>query len=929
MFTRVKEAVATAVQGYKDNRANGRSDQFQRNLSEKSRTAAYASDTSSSVFRDNLNVLASVDLNSKSLSSVELDKLEKTLKPVIESLSSLDVEKADDLQLFKNNPKAIQNLVLIASEYPMNPAVKNQASKLLAAIMRNSLSPSAFLSNADKGNLEAFLKIIEASDKTQKYFAAVDFLSSLNGQRGELTENLGKFYSTLQEGLDAGLGKIISKPLQERLIAQEISVILNDPMKFIDQLKQSSTGVNTGENQLSHKILDLAASSFGEAAGSALDPKWHELFKNVISAKTDTQVKLAVDEVSKQMLNTVGLEYDFKTNTFTFKALAGHYSKVQNVENLLSLVKVNLDLHPNNNRSLPSRPENQIYLGASSDPSIDDAMKKILVNEIYTNSEKNTLVWSNIDKVLDCIHGQDLDEMIYVLAAKADASGLRQFNRDLCLNVLDTTNPLAPDNIALIFNTQRGMVSGTLGSLTDSQKRDFLLQASPQNLATAEQKALLEAEDASGGKFFNKAFSNIKGKLPEMLHNFPVNHSVEERLETHLALQKRTLEQEQKDFNKNFVALSGVLNKLSIPMLQADGQIINSLGFGGILKQRLSDLYDGEMVFTKILEDLGENDFEINTVAKSSSKTAQTLQLQQLVSSLQARRDTLNADHNEDAMYFNFAYSAISDNRLEYERISSHNIYAAELLKKHQDSIPDMKRKFHAILNTQDPSNTCVRRLKAYLEADQNSLLFTQILENKQELVTLGIYSDLERLVIEKVKLEQDLDLLFFKTMAAEREHKLSTGTKSENIDLTNLMPSHGFDMEKYPLLKDSSIFKDQNALNSLIEAKEKKSQVVNDLIDVTVKSFSQDDSTLSNKKANVLAERFTDMLGVVKDSLFNEPNDRAAHNFRVNLEEYHSANINNTVLDQAPALAQRFLIQIMRFIENLLVDPQLAVTNS
>lgn len=925
MFTRAKEAVTTAVEGYKANRANRRSEEFQRNLSEKSRTAAYASDTSSSVFRDNLNVLASIDLNSKSLSSVEL---EKTLKPVMESLSSLNVEKTDDLQLFKNNPKAIQNLVLLASEYGDNPEIKDSSSKLLAAIIRNSLSPSAFLSNADKGNLEEFLKIIEASNKVEKYSAAVDFLSSLNGQRGGLTENLGKFYSALEKGLDAGLGKTISEPLQRGLIAKEISVILNDPMNFIETLKQSSTGVNTGENQLSHKILDLAASSFGEAAGSALDPKWHELFKNVISAKTDTQVKLAVDEVSKQMLNTVGLEYDCKTNTFTFKALAGHYSKVQNVENLLSLVKVNLDLHPNNNRSLPSRPENQIYLGDSSDSSIDDAMKKILVNEIYTNPEKNTLVWSNVDKVLDRINGHDLDEMIYVLAAKADASGLRSFHAGLNLNILDMMNPLVPDNIALIFNTQRGMVHGTLESLDDNQKRAFLVQAFAKIQDSREKDALLDAQNMSGVKVFDQAFSNIKGRLSEVLHNFPVNHSVEERLETYLALQKRTLEQEQKDFNKNFVAVSDVLNKLSMPIVQENGQIINSPGFGGILKQRLSDLYDGEMVFTKIVEDLGKNDFEINAKNESPSKTIQTLQLQQLVSSLQARQDNRDADHNKDSMYSIFADYAISDNRLEYERISSHNIYAAELLK-HQDSIPDTKREFQAILNTQDPSNTCVRKLKACLEADQNSLLFKHILENKQELVTLGIYSDLERLVIKKVKLEQDLDLLFFKTMAAEREHKLSTGTKSENIDLTNLMPSHGFDMEKYPLLKDSSIFKDQNALNSLIEAKEKKSKVVNNLIDVTVKSFSQDDSTLSNKKANVLAERFTEMLGVVKDSLFNEPNDRAAHNFKVNLQEYHSANINNTVLDQAPALAQRFLIQIMRFIENLLVAPQLAVTNS
>ncbi|MBU6196275.1 MAG: hypothetical protein KGO93_01750 [Cyanobacteria bacterium REEB446] len=903
MFTRAKEAVITAVQGYKDNRANRRSEQFQRNLSEKSRTADYANDTSSSVFRDNLNILASIDLNSTSLSSVEL---EKTLKPVMESLSSLCVEKTDDLQLFKNNPKAIQNLVLLASEYDSDPEMKDQSSKLLAAVMRNSLSPSAFSSNADKGNLEKFLKVIEASDKVEKYSAAVDFLTSLNGQRGGLTENLGKFYSTLEKGLDAGLGAVLSEPLQKGLIAKEISTILNDPMNFIEILKQSSTGVNTGENQLSHKILDLAASSFGEAAGSVLDPKWQELFKNVISAKTDTQVKLAVDELSKQMLNTV-------------KALSAHDSKVQNVENLLSLVKVNLDLHPNN----------QIYLGDSSDSSIDDAMKKILVNE-YTNSEKDTLVWSNVDKVLDCIHGQDLDEMIYVLAAKADASGLRSFHTSLNLNILDTMNPLAPDNIALTFNTPRGMVHNTLDSLNDSQKRAFLVQAFAENnqVTTNERDALLNAQNMSGVKVFDQAFSNIQGRLSEVLHSFPVNHSIEERLETYLALQKRTLEQEQKDFNKNFVALSEVLNKLSMPMVQENGQIINSSGFGGILKQRLSGLYDGEMVFTKILEGLGENDFEINTVAKSSSKTAQTLQLQQLVSSLEARRDNRDHDHNEDSMYFDLADCAMFDNRLEYERIASHNIYAAELLK-HQDSIPDMKREFQAVLNTQDPRNACVRRLKAYLEADQNSLLFTQILENKQELVKLGIYSDLERLVIKKVKLEQDLDLLFFKTMAAEREHRLSTGTKSEDIDLTNLMPSHGFDMEKYPLLKDSSIFKDQNALNSLIEAKEKKSKVMNDLISTTVKSFSQDDSTLSNKKANVLAERFTEMLGVVKDSLFNEPNDRAAHNFKVNLQEYHSANINNTVLDQAPALAQRFLIQIMRFIENLLVDPQLAVTNS
>ena len=895
MFTRVEEAVTTAVKGYKTNGADRRSQEFQRNLSAKSRTADYVSDTSSSVFRDNLNILASIDLNSKALSSVEL---EKTLKPVMESLSSLNVERTDDLQLFKDNPKAIQNLVLLASEYGDNPEIKDSSSKLLATIMRNSLSPSVFSSNADKGNLEKFLKVIEASDKVEKYSAAVDFLSSLNGQRGGLTENLGKFYSTLEKGLDAGLGAVLSEPLQKGLIAKEISTILNDPMNFIETLKQSSTGVNTAENQLSHQILDLAASSFGEAAGSALDPKWHELFKNVISAKTDTQVKLAVGKIGEQMLETVN-------------ALSHHDSEVQSAANLLSLVKVNLGLYPNDS-SLSSRPENQIYLGDSSDSSIDYAMKKVLVNEIYSDSEKNTLVWSNIDKVLDRINGPDLDQMIYVLAAKADASGLRSFSAGLSLNVSNTTNPLAPDNITLTFNTPMGMVSDTLDSLSDSQKRAFLVQAFAENnqVTTDERDALLDAQNMSG-----------------VLNNFPVNHSVEQRLETYLALQKRTLEQEQEDFNKNFVAVSEVLNKLSMPMLQESGQIVNSSGFGGILKQRLSDLYDGEMVFTKILESLGENDFEINTVAKSSSKTAQTLQLQQLVSSLQARQDILNGDHNKDSMYFKFADCAIFDNRLEYERISSHNIYAAELLK-HKDSIPDTKRELQAILNTQDSSNPCVQELNRYLVADQNSLLFKQILENKQELKTLGIYSDLERLVIKKVKLEQDLDLLFFKTMAAERVHRLSTGTKSGDIDLTNLMPSHGFDMEKYPLLKDSSIFKDQNALNSLIEAKEEKSQVINNLIDVTVKSFSQDDSTLLNKNANALAERFTEMLGVVKDSLFNEPNDRAAHNFKVNLKEYHFANINNTVLDQAPALAQRFLIQIMRFIENLLVDPQLAIAN-
>lgn len=895
MFTKVRKVVTTAVKGYGANGANGIS-LFKRNLSEKSRTAAYASDTSSSVFRDNLNILASIDLNSKALSSVEL---EKTLKPVMESLSSLNVEKTDDLQLFKNNPKAIQNLVLLASEYGDNPEIKDSSSKLLATIMRNSLSSSVFSSNADKGNLEKFLKVIEASDKVEKYSAAVDFLSSLNGQRGGLTENLGKFYSTLEKGLDAGLGAVLSEPLQKGLIAKEISTILNDPMNFIETLKQSSTGVNTAENQLSHQILDLAASSFGEAAGSALDPKWHELFKNVISAKTDTQVKLAVGKIGEQMLETVN-------------ALSHHDSEVQSAANLLSLVKVNLGLYPNDS-SLSSRPENQIYLGDSSDSSIDYAMKKVLVNEIYSDSEKNTLVWSNIDKVLDRINGPDLDQMIYVLAAKADASGLRSFSAGLSLNVSNTTNPLAPDNITLTFNTPMGMVSDTLDSLSDSQKRAFLVQAFAENnqVTTDERDALLDAQNMSG-----------------VLNNFPVNHSVEQRLETYLALQKRTLEQEQEDFNKNFVAVSEILNKLSMPMLQENGQIVNSSGFGGILKQRLSDLYDGEMVFTKIVEDLGENDFEINTVAKSSSKTAQTLQLQQLVSSLQARQDTQNGDHNEDSMYFNVALTAIRDNTAEYERISSHNTYAAELLQKYNTSIPETRKEFQDLLNAQDPSNTCVQELNRYLVADQNSLLFKQILENKQELKTLGIYSDLERLVIKKVKLEQDLDLLFFKTMAAERVHRLSTGTKSGDIDLTNLMPSHGFDMEKYPLLKDSSIFKDQNALNSLIEAKEEKSQVINNLIDVTVKSFIQDDSTLSSKKANALAERFTEMLGVVKDSLFNEPNDRAAHNFKVNLEKYHSANINNTVLDPAPALAQRFLIQIMRFIENLLVDPQLAVAN-
>ena len=81
MFTRVKEAVTTAVKGYKTNGADRLSQEFQRNLSEKSRTAAYASDTSSSVFRDNLNILDSIDLNSKALSSVEL---EKTINPVME-----------------------------------------------------------------------------------------------------------------------------------------------------------------------------------------------------------------------------------------------------------------------------------------------------------------------------------------------------------------------------------------------------------------------------------------------------------------------------------------------------------------------------------------------------------------------------------------------------------------------------------------------------------------------------------------------------------------------------------------------------------------------------------------------------------------------------------------------------------------------------
>ncbi len=895
MFTKVRKVVTTAVRGYGANGANGIS-LFKRNLSEKSRTAAYASDTSSSVFRDNLNILASIDLNSKALSSVEL---EKTLKPVMESLSSLNVEKTDDLQLFKNNPKAIQNLVLLASEYGDNPEIKDSSSKLLATIMRNSLSPSVFSSNADKGNLEKFLKVIEASDKVEKYSAAVDFLSSLNGQRGGLTENLGKFYSTLEKGLDAGLGAVLSEPLQKGLIAKEISTILNDPMNFIETLKQSSTGVNTAENQLSHQILDLAASSFGEAAGSALDPKWHELFKNVISAKTDTQVKLAVGKIGEQMLETVN-------------ALSHHDSEVQSAANLLSLVKVNLGLYPNDS-SLSSRPENQIYLGDSSDSSIDYAMKKVLVNEIYSDSEKNTLVWSNIDKVLDRINGPDLDQMIYVLAAKADASGLRSFSAGLSLNVSNTTNPLAPDNITLTFNTPIGMVSDTLDSLSDSQKRAFLVQAFAENnqVTTDERDALLDAQNMSG-----------------VLNNFPVNHSVEQRLETYLALQKRTLEQEQKDFNKNFVAVSEVLNKLSMPMLQESGQIVNSSGFGGVLKQRLSDLYDSEMVFTKIVEDLGENDFEINAKNESPSKTAQTLQLQQLVSSLQARQDILNGDHNKDSMYFNVALTAIRDNTAEYELISSHNTYATELLQKYNTSIPETRKEFQDLLNAQDPSNTCVQELNRYLVADQNSLLFKQILENKQELKTLGIYSDLERLVIKKVKLEQDFDLLFFKTMAAERVHRLSTGTKSGDIDLTNLMPSHGFDMEKYPLLKDSSIFKDQNALNSLIEAKEEKIQVINNLIDVTVKSFSQDDSTLLNKNANALAERFTEMLGVVKDSLFNEPNDRAAHNFKVNLEKYHSANINNTVLDQAPALAQRFLIQIMRFIENLLVNPQLAIAN-
>ena len=889
MFTRFQEAVTIAVQDYKDNRADRRSQEFQRNSSAKSRTLDYVNDTSSSVFRDNLNVLASVDLNSKSLSSVELDKLEKTLKSVIGSLSSLNVEKTDDLQLFKNNPKAIQNLVLIASEYPMNPEVKNQASKLLAAIMRNSLSPSAFLSNADKGNLEAFLKIIEASDKTEKCSAAVDFLSSLNGQRGGLTENLGKFYSTLEKGLDAGLGAVLSEPLKKGFIAKEISTILNDPMEFIETLKQSSTVLNTGENQLSHKILDLAASSFGEAAGSDLDPKWQEIFKNVISAKTDNQVKLAVDKLSVQIRKTVD-------------ALSAHDSTVQNVENLLSLVKANLGLHPNN----------QIYLGDSSDSSIDDTMKKILVNEIYTNSEKNTIVWSNIDKVLDQINGRDLDQMIYVLAAKKDASGLRTFNPNLHLNILDIKNPPAPDNIALTFNTTRGMVSDTLDSFSDSQKRDFLLQVFAGNLDSVEEEAFLD----------------IKKRLPEILNDFPVNDSIEERLEAYLALQKRTLKQEQKDFNKNFVAVSEILKTLSMPMVQENGQIINSSGFGGILKQRLSDLYDGEMVFTKIVEGLGENDFEINTASKSSSKTVQTLQLQQLVSSLEARQDTQNHDHNGDSMYFNFALSAIKDNRFEYERISSHNIYAAKLLeheKSNFNAVGDLRK----VLDAQDPSNTCIQKLRGYLGSDQNALLFKQVLENKQELVTLGIYNQLEELLIKKVKSEQDLDLLFFKTMAAEREYKLSTGTKPENINLTNLLRIYGFDEEKYPLLKDSSIFKNENALNSLIEAKEKKSNVMTNLIDATVKSFNKDDSAIFNNNANTLAERFTEMLGVVKESLFNEPNDKAADNFKVNLKRYHSDNISSTIVDDASSLAQRFLVQIMRFINDFIANPQLAVTNA
>ncbi len=282
-------------------------------------------------------------------------------------------------------------------------------------------------------------------------------------------------------------------------------------------------------------------------------------------------------------------------------------------------------------------------------------------------------------------------------------------------------------------------------------------------------------------------------------------------------------------------------------------------------------------------------------------------------------------------MYFNFVSCAIHDHFNEYQRISNHNDDAKQLLQ-HNHSLDLTKKELDQILNGADNVNPHVSNLKNYLNSNDNDLLFQYVLKHKDDLENLGIYHNLRDLSVKKIKLEQEIDLLFFKTMATEIEHGMSTGTKLTDIDLKDLMPNYGFDEAKYVLIYGSSdstsIFKNLDNLRTLIQTKEEKSKLMNDFIESAIKSSNKEDSVMINKNSDSVVGSFIEMLEVCKDTLFND-SDRASNNFKANLQDYQTKNLNNLISVEESSFTQKFLIQMMKFIEDFLKNSHVAITNS
>ena len=817
---------------------------------EKYRTASYAYDTKSTFFRESLSSLAAFNLEELPATGLA------DIKKLIRDLSSLSTERVEDLQLFKDNPKALQNLVLI-TEYSPDPQVKSQSSKLLANIMRNSFSARAMPSNADKINMEKFLKIIEADGEISKSSAAVDFLNTLNAQLGGLHQNLSKFFANLEGGLDANVGKILSEPLKKGLIAGEITTILNDPMKMIETLRLNPNG-NSAENKLLHQVLDLGAAVFQSKSSSSLDPAWQQLFKNVISAKTDAQVKKAVDAVQEKMIAA-------------HEACSSHDAKIHNTNNLLSLVQVNLGLSPaksgeDNKEILFSRIPRANYISLAGDGNKE--LREILVHDIYTQSQKNEIVWSNISKVLDKVTSPDLDTMINILLPSSQENGtyysiqgpsgptglmIGKFNEQLRSNT----------NQEVIRLSCSGFERKALTECSDEEKKLFLTEVLKLDRDNPNSKRIQEVQRTNSKIcIFDKAFEAVSRDLDKYVDNYPVNSDIQERLEHRLALAKRTLAKEQGIFYGNFVALNETLDKMSIPSYNGD-QILNSSSFGEILKARLANLYDGEMIFTKMLADLAKKSEERKVTEPQELKDFQSAKLEQLKAALDPGISIYSDNNQKDIDYISYTIRA---NQGTCKLISLHNPYAESLLKKYEE--------LEAVKKQDIPHD-----LSKELGKDHNS----QIVKS----------------MIRKTNLEHELEILFLKTISAEKDYS-GSATSSCQAWLPSRL---------------------SGGLVTLIAEKEKRFTIVTDLVRSIQESLRQGGASISNQKDDTSARRFTEMLGVVQQSLF-QSTDRSAENFGENLQKYYEVKNPSTAnaVTEEPSMAKKCLIYLMRFISDFVL---------